>query len=101
MEDARRASRRQRTAADIETRSLQDDPPQDKIDAAVRNIVTLIIDHVPYLSLVSLTKSLRVVGSKAHISEIEKCMREQRPDLFDWGTEATSNVPAVSLPPAD
>ena len=95
------SSRRQRKAAAIETKSLQDDPPQDKIDAAVRNIVALIIDHVPKPSLVSLTKSLRVVGSKAHISEIEKCMREQRPDLFDWGTEATSNVPAVSLAPAE
>jgi hypothetical protein len=55
---------------------------QEEIESAVRNIATLIVEHIPEASLVSLIKSVQAVGKQIYIGDIERPVRDLRPELF-------------------
>jgi ParB-like chromosome segregation protein Spo0J len=87
------ASRQRRKAAEAGSEPLQNGW-QEKIEAAVRTIASLLIEHVPKMSLTSLIENLQAVGQNAHIGEIEKCMRKLRPELFGLDRETESGAAA-------
>jgi ParB-like chromosome segregation protein Spo0J len=73
--------RRQRKAGAIKSEPTGN-ASQEEIESAVRNIAALIVEHIPEAFLVSLIKSVQAVGRQVHIGDIERPMRDLRPELF-------------------